>query len=280
MSEKRFFLIDGHAHLFQAFYAIPPLTTPKGEPINAVYGFTAMLRKLIRNQKPYFLAVAFDTKGPTFRHSSFKDYKANRKPMPDDLKPQVPLLERIINAYNIPTFSCYGYEADDIMGTIVKKLSKENIETILVTKDKDMEQLIDEKTKIFDLKKDVFYDIEMFQMKRGIKPAQMVEVLALTGDTSDNIPGVPGIGYKTAIKLIREWDSVEGILKNIDKINAKKTKESLAQFAEQARLSRYLATINTDVPIEFNLEQCRMNGINKEEINVLFEEFGFKSFLD
>ncbi|MGR3178535.1 MAG: 5'-3' exonuclease [Candidatus Anammoxibacter sp.] len=280
MSEVKFFLIDGHALLFQAYYAIPALTTPKGDPANAVYGFTAMLRRLIKRQKPYYLAITFDSRGPTFRHKHYSDYKANRKPMPDDLKPQLPLLERIIDAYDIPRFACVGYEADDIMGTISKELTKKNIETLIVTRDKDMEQLIDENIKMIDIKTNTVYGMEMFEIKRGVKPTQMVDILALVGDRSDNVPGVPGIGYKTATKLIKEWGSVEGVMANIDKIKSGKTKENLIQFADQAKLSKYLVTLNTEVPIAFDLEKCRMNGINEQAINNVFEEFGFKSFLN
>ena len=280
MSEVKFYLIDGHAFLFQAFYAIPSLTTPNGVPANAVFGFTAMLRRLIKKQKPYYLAITFDSRGPTFRHHYFSDYKANRKDMPDDLKPQLPLLERIIDAYDIPRFAYSGYEADDIMGTIAKELTNKNIETLIVTKDKDMEQLIDKNIKMFDTKKNIAYDMKMFEAKRGIKPSQMVDVLALVGDTSDNVPGVPGIGYITASKLIKEWGSVEGIQKNIDKIHSGRTKDNLIQYAEQANLSKYLVTLNTEVPITFDLEKCRMNGINEQEVNTIFEEFGFKSFLN
>lgn len=255
------------------------LTTPDGKPINAVYGFIAMLRRLIKKQDPYYLAIAFDSKGPTFRHSSFKDYKANRKTMPDDLQSQIPLLEKLIRAYNIPMFALQGYEADDVIGTIVKKISKENIETIIVTKDKDIEQLIDEHVKIFDEKNNVFYDAEMCEKKRGVKPSQMIEVLALAGDSSDNVPGVPGIGGKTAVKLIKEWNSVESVLANTDKISGEKVKENLVQFADQAKLSKFLVTIKTDIPIEFDLETCRMDGVNNEELNILFKEYGFNSFL-
>ncbi len=279
MSQKALFLIDGHALLFQAYYAIPPLSTPKGDPINAVYGFTSMLRKLMKSQDPDYLAITFDTKAPTFRHEYFKDYKANRKPMPDDLRPQFPLLERVIKAYNIPIYSQDGFEADDIMGTISKKLSKENIKTVLISRDKDLEQLLDDNITMFDIKSNTFYDTDAFKAKRGVEPLQMIEILALVGDSSDNIPGVPGIGPKTATKLINEWDSVDGILNNIDKISAKKTKQSLMEYGEQAKLSRYLATINIKVPIDFDLEDCRVNEISEKETQTIFKEFGFKTFL-
>ena len=279
MSQKTLFLIDGHALLFQAYYAIPPLSTPKGDPVNAVYGFTSMLRKLIKAQNPDYLAITFDTKAPTFRHEYFKDYKANRKPMPDDLRPQLPLLESVIKAYDIPVYSKDGFEADDIMGTISKRLSKENIKTVLISRDKDLEQLLDDNITMLDIKSNTFYDTKAFREKRGIEPLQMIEILALMGDSSDNIPGVPGIGPKTATKLINEWNSVDGVLNNIDKISAKKTKQSLMDYGEQAKLSRYLATIDLEVPIDFDLEVCRVNEINEKETQTIFKELGFKTFL-
>ena len=280
MSENKFFLIDGHAQLFQSFYAIPELTTPTGDPINAVYGFTLMLRKLFKNQKPQYIAIAFDTKGITFRHKSFKEYKANRKSMPDNLQTQIPLLDKVIEAYGISTFSIDGFEADDVMGTIVNKLTKQNIETILVTKDKDMEQLIGDNVKMFDVKKNSFFDLEKFNEKWGIKPLQIIEILALAGDSSDNVPGVPGIGYKTALKLVKEWECIERILENTDKIKANKTKESLIKYADQARLSKFLVTIDQNVPIEFNLEMCKMTDIDEEKTKYIFKEYGFNSFLN
>lgn len=276
--KKRFFIIDGHAQMFRAFYALPRLTTPSNQPINAVYGFTAMLRKLIREERPDYLVVTFDSKHPTFRHISYKDYKINRGPMPYELQQQIPLIERIIKAYNIPIYTCEGYEADDIIGTIVKRLSNEEIEFIIITKDKDMEQLISENVKILNPQKNILLDLELFEKERGIKPSQMIDVLALTGDQSDNIPGVPGIGYKTAIKLVKEWGSVEALISNLEKIDGNKTKERLKGFAEQIRFSKYLTTINTEVPLRIDMETCRIKDINKSELEGLFQEYGFKSF--
>ncbi len=279
MSNK-FYLIDGHAQIFQSFYAIPNLSSPDGLPINAVYGFTAMLRRLLNKQSPYYLAVAFDTKGPTFRHEQYEKYKANRKPMPEELRPQIPLIAKIVEAFNIPIYLLEGFEADDIIGTIASILSAKKIETIIVTKDKDMEQLIDPNVKLLDLKKNFILDEEALKIKRGVKASQIVDLLAMVGDTSDNVPGVPGIGPKTATKLINEWGSLEGVLGNVDKLSSKKIKENLKQFVDQARLSKELVTINKNVPIDFKLEDCLVNGINNEESNLLFEEFGFKSFIN
>ena len=278
MSEN-FFIIDGHSQLYQAYYAITGLTTPKGQPINAVYGFTRMLRKIIKEDKPCYMAIAFDTKGPTFRHIEYKEYKSHRKPTPDDLVSQIPLLYDVINAYNIPLFAIQGFEADDIIGTISKKLSKENIECTIITIDKDMDQLIDKHIKIFNPRKKEIRDTEKLRKEKGIEPGNVIDILALGGDSSDNIPGIPGIGYKTALNLIREWKSLENVISNVDKIKGKKKQENLLKYTELARLSKRLATINTKVPLDFNLEACRLTDFNNIKLNELFTNYGFKSFI-
>ncbi len=274
-----FFIIDGHSQLYRAYYAITELTTPKGQPINAVYGFTRMLRKIIKEDKPCYMAIAFDTKGPTFRHKEYKEYKSHRKPTPDDLVSQIPLLYDVVNAYNIPLFAIQGFEADDIIGTISKKLSKENIECTIITIDKDMDQLIDKHIKIFNPRKKEIRDTEKLRKEKGIEPENVIDILALGGDSSDNIPGIPGIGYKTALNLIREWKTLENVISNADKIKGKKKQENLLKYAELARLSKRLATINTKVPLDFNLEACRLTNFNNIKLNELFTNYGFKSFI-
>ncbi len=276
---ENFFIIDGHSQLYQAYYAINGLTTPSGQPINAVYGFTRMLRKIITEDKPCYLAIAFDTKGPTFRHIEYKEYKSHRKPTPDDLVSQIPLLYDVINAYNIPLYAIQGFEADDIIGTISKKLSKENIECTIITIDKDMDQLIDKHIKIFNPRKKEIRDTEKLRKEKGIEPENVIDILALGGDSSDNIPGIPGIGYKTALNLIREWKSLENVISNVDKIKGKKKQENLLKYIELARLSKRLATINTEVPLDFNLEACRLTNFNNIKLNELFTKYGFNSFI-
>ncbi|MHC4268925.1 MAG: 5'-3' exonuclease [Planctomycetota bacterium] len=278
MSEN-LFIIDGHSQLYQSYYAITGLKTPSGQPINAVFGFTRMLRKLLKEDKPCFMAIAFDSKGPTFRHLEYNEYKSNRKPTPDDLATQIPLMYDIINAYNIPLYAIQGYEADDIIGTISKKASAENIECTIITTDKDMEQLVDKYIKIFNPRKSEIKDVQKIHNEKGIEPISFIDVLALSGDSSDNIPGVPGIGMKTALNLIREWKSLENVLSNFDKIKGKKKQENLLKYADLARLSKRLATIDTDVPIDFNLETCRITNFNNTKLNELFTNYGFNSFL-
>jgi len=276
---KNFFIIDGHSQLYQAYYAISGLTTPSGQPINAVYGFTRMLRKILKEDRPSYMAIAFDSKGPTFRHKEYEKYKEHRKPTPDDLITQIPLIFDVINAYNIPLFAIQGFEADDIIGTISTKVSKENIECTIITTDKDMDQLVDKYIKIFNPRKKQIRDIDRIRKEMGIEPKSFIDVLALSGDSSDNIPGVPGIGIKTALDLIREWKTLENVLSNTDKIKGKKRQENLVQFAESARLSMRLATIDIEVPLDFSIEECRLTVFNNTKLNELFTEYGFNSFL-
>ncbi len=276
---KKFFIIDGHSQLYQAYYAISGLTTPSGKPINAVYGFTRMLRKILKEDRPYYMAIAFDSKGPTFRHKEYESYKAHRKPTPEDLVSQIPLMFDVIRAYNIPIFAIQGFEADDIIGTISKKVSMECIECTIITTDKDMDQLVDKYIKIFNPRKKQIRNIEKIRDEMGIEPKSFIDVLALSGDSSDNIPGVPGIGIKTALDLIREWKSLENVLANAEKVKGKKKQENLIKYAESARLSMRLATINTQVPLDYNLEICRLINFDNNKLNELFTEYGFNSFL-
>ncbi len=276
---KRFFIIDGHSQLYQAFYAISGLTTPAGQPINAVYGFTRALRKIIKEYNPDYMAVAFDAKGPTFRHVEYKEYKIHRKPTPDELLSQIPLMFDVIKAHNIPLYVCEGYEADDIIGTISKKVSSKNIECIIITTDKDMEQLVDEYIKILNPRKGGIIDIDWIRKEKGIEPENFIDVLALAGDSSDNIPGIPGIGIKTALNLIRDWKTLDNVLSNIDKINGKKKQENLSKYSELAILSKRLATIDTNIPMDIDIGACRLGSGNKTRLNELFADFGFKSFL-
>ncbi|MBZ0108953.1 MAG: hypothetical protein K8F52_09810 [Candidatus Scalindua rubra] len=276
---KKFFIIDGHSQLYQAYYAISGLTTPSGQPINAVYGFTRMLRKILKEDRPCYMAIAFDSNGPTFRHLEYKEYKEHRKPTPDDLVSQIPLMFDVIKAYGIPLFAIQGFEADDIIGTISKKVSMENIECTIITTDKDMDQLVDKYIKIFNPRKKQIRNIDRIRNEMGIEPKSFIDVLALSGDSSDNIPGVPGIGIKTALELIREWKSLENVLSNTDKVKGKKRQENLLKYAESARLSMRLATINTEVPLDYNLEGCRLTNVNNNKLNELFTAYGFNSFL-
>lgn len=279
MSE-RFFIIDGHSHCYQAYYAITAkLTTPDGKPVNAVYGFTRMLQKLLREQRPEYIAIVFDTKWTTHRHASYSEYKANRKSTPDELQIQIPLIYKVTRAFRIPVYAVKGYEADDIICTLVKMLSDKDVEIVIVSLDKDMEQLLNPQVKIFNIKKNLMIDQEVLLNEKAIRPEQTVDVLALSGDTSDNVPGVPGIGNKTALELIQKWGSLESVLNNIDRIPGKKRQENLRLFADQARLSQNLVKLHCDVPIRIDMDVCRFKNTEDIELKKLFRKLGFTTLL-
>ncbi|MCJ7790487.1 MAG: DNA polymerase I, partial [Candidatus Atribacteria bacterium] len=244
-SRKKFILVDGHGILYRTFYALPQLTTSYGQIVNAVYGFTMILSRLLEEEKPEYMMIVFDTPVPTFRHKEFKEYKANRKKMPDELINQIPLIKEIINNYNIPIYSKEGYEADDIIGTIAKEAEKRNCTTIIVTGDKDAFQLISPHTQVMTTIKGItevkIYDEESIRKKYGVDPGKIVDILALKGDSSDNIPGVPGIGEKTALALIKKFGSLKDILNNVDQISKKSLREKIKKYEDQILMSKRLA---------------------------------------
>src|SRR5512137_976576 len=268
------FLIDGNNYVYRAFYAIRNLSNSKGFPTNAIYGFTAMLLKLFRESKPDYIAVVFDSKS-TFRTEAFQDYKANRPAMPDALSPQFPYIKEIIQAFSIPVIEIEGMEADDIIGELAHKYSREGFKVAIVSGDKDMMQAGSEDVVMVDTMKDKTYDIAGVKEYFGVEPPQVVEVLGLMGDTSDNIPGVPGIGEKTARLLIEEYGSVEGVLANIANIKSARVRQSLEKNAELARLSRDLATFHADTGVEFDLEAARHREPNKLRLREIFKECEF-----
>jgi len=280
---KKFILIDGHALLYRAFYALPQLTTTYGQIVNAAYGFTMILIRLLEEEKPEYITIAFDTPVPTFRHKEFKEYKAHRKKMPDELISQISIIKEIIKNYNIPFFSKEGYEADDIIGTLAKEAEKRSCNTIIVTGDKDAFQLISNHTKVMATIKGItevkIYGEEDIREKFGVGPEKIVDILALKGDVSDNIPGVPGIGEKTALALIKELGSVENILNNPDKISIKSLREQIKKYEEQIRMSKKLATIVREVPIEYDFESFRVKLPNYEELWKIFNKLEFKNLL-
>jgi len=257
-------LVDGSNYLFRAFYAIRELTNSKGFPTNAIYGFTTMLIKLLRDQAPDYIAVAFDVKGPTFRHEAFEDYKATRKATPDTLVPQIPYVKEIIRGFSVPVLEQQGLEADDIIGTIARRQAAQGLEVVIVSGDKDMMQLVSSDITMVDTMKDKTYDIAAVKERFGVGPEKVVEILGLMGDASDNIPGVPGIGPKGALRLIEQFGGIEEILTHPERIHNAKTREAILANADQARLSRELAQIRTDAEISFDLESCRRREPDRE----------------
>jgi DNA polymerase-1 len=272
-------LVDGSNYLFRAFYAIRELTNSKGFPTNAIYGFTTMLLKLLRDQEPDYIAVAFDLKGPTFRHEAFAGYKATRRAIPETLVPQIPFVKEIIRGFSIPVIERQGIEADDILGTIARAQAAAGLDVVLVSGDKDLMQLVSDGILMTDTMKEKTYDAAAVKERFGVPPEQVAEILALTGDTSDNIPGVPGIGPKGAQRLIEQFGSLEAILAHPEKIHNARIREAILKNVDQARLSLELTRIRTDEPIDFDLSACRRGEPDREKLLALFREFEFSSLL-
>ncbi|MEE2775193.1 MAG: DNA polymerase I [Acidobacteriota bacterium] len=273
--ENRLYLIDGYNVIFRAFYALPPLSTSKGEPTNAVLGFVNMLRKLLREQDPSLVGVAWDVSSKTFRKEKFEDYKANRRPMPDDLRAQLPWIRRSLDAFRIPILEMERYEADDVLGTLAAKASAEGYDVVLVSADKDLMQLVGERTFMLHTTRDKLYDAALVEEDFGVPPEQVVEVLALMGDAVDNVPGVPGIGEKGAKKLIREHGSVEALIEIASELKFKKHREGLTEHADEARLSKELVTIKTDLDVDFDPKQLLYEPPDASALAELYRELEF-----
>jgi len=263
----------------RAFHALPLLSNRGGVFTNAVLGFTTMLFKLLKNEKPDYIAVAFD-KGRTFRHDEYEKYKAHRKPVPDELRHQFVLVKDILSALNIKIFEYEGYEADDILGTLAKKAEEEGLEPIIVTGDSDALQLVSPSTKVMLTRKGISqietFDIEKIKEKYNLEPKQLVDVKALMGDASDNIPGVPGIGEKTALKLIREFKDIDNLLKNLAKLPSKKLMKNIKEHQEQLLMSRMLAEIRTDLELEGDILECRTARPDYDRLLKIFDELDFR----
>lgn len=275
------YLIDGTAQVYKAFYAIQSLSTSKGFPTNAIFGFIRMLIKLIQDESPQYLGVSFDLAAPTFRHELFEAYKAHRPDTPDELIQQVPKIKAFLKAMNIPIYEMEGYEADDVLATLAKKAEQQGMKTVIVSSDKDLLQLVSENIVTLSerMGHKVVYTPEKVKEKYGITPAQMQDFLGLVGDSSDNIPGIQGIGPKTASKLLEEFGSVENVLEHLDAVKSPKLQESLKQGKETALQSKFLATVKTDVPIELNLEELRYVTPNYQELKAYFHDLEFYSFI-
>jgi DNA polymerase I len=274
-----FFLIDGSSYFYRAFYALPPLSTPQGLPTNAIYGFTNMLLKVVREKRPDYLAVAFDSAAPTHRHLEYEAYKAQRPPMPDSLSIQIPYIHKVVEAMNIPVLQAEGLEADDLIGTLAKKAEEDGLEVTLVTGDKDMFQLVSPHTKIYDTMKEKVFRVEEVKARFGVDPSRMIDIMGLMGDASDNIPGVPGIGEKTAVKLIAEFGDLDRLLSRLDQVKQPKLRENLKKFSEQALLSRRLATIRKDCPVDSRSSVYRFREPDLSRLIPLFKELGFESLV-
>lgn len=274
--DKTIYLIDGSAYIYRAYHAIRGLSNSKGLPTNAVLGFTKMLLKLIEDRNPEYVGMFFDVKGPTFRHEMFDAYKANRPPMPEDLSIQIPYIKDITKGFNIPVVEMSGYEADDLIGTLARKAEDAGFSVIMVTGDKDFMQLVTDKSIIWDPMKEKTIDSDFIKDTYGLEPRQMVDVMGLSGDSADNIPGVPGMGPKTSLALIKTFGSMERLYEQVDTIKKKKQHENLVRHKEQALLSRELVKINDSVPLSFTPEDFKYKAPDSAVLSGLFKKLEFR----
>ena len=278
MEKETLYLLDGSSYIYRAYFAIRHLSSPKGFPTNALYGFTQMLLKVMKDRTPDHVAVIFDAGKHTFRNELFPAYKATRSAMPDDLVPQLEPIKQMVRAFNIPALELAGFEADDIIGTIAKKCEAQGMACVVVTGDKDLMQIVTENVTLLDTMKEKSYGIEDVREKFGVGPERVVDVLALWGDASDNIPGVPGIGEVTAKKLLQEFGSLDELLARAGEVKGK-TGERLAEFADQARLCRTLATIDCAVPIDYSFQDFAVSPPDNRRLAALFREYGFTTLM-
>ncbi len=273
------YLIDGSAYIYRAYHAVAPLTNSEGMPTHAVFGFLNILKRMLKDKKPQYLAVAFDMRGPVFRHEMYADYKANRPPMPDDLAVQIPYIKELVHAMNIPCFETQGIEADDIIASSAKLLEEQGYNVVVVSGDKDLLQLVNERTVMWDPMKNKVMDIAAVEEKYNVKPTQLLDCYALMGDSSDNVPGVPGIGPKTAEKLINQHQSLEGVYEALDGMKKSKMKERLAENKDEAYLSRDLIRLKYDADVPADLAAYAFKEGDTGKLQDLFTRLGFKSMV-
>ena len=270
-------VIDSHSLIHQVFHALPEMTSPKGEPVGAVFGFTRDLLFLLEEKKPDYLFCAFDLPGKTFRHAMYDQYKIQRAEMPDDLAPQIPAIRRVIAAMGIPALSCEAFEADDVLATVARLTDELGGECFLVTGDKDCRQLITDRVSVFNIRKNEVYRREMLLAEWGISPEQVVDFQALVGDSVDNVPGVPLIGPKFARQLLEQFGTLEAVLDHAGEVAGAKRKENLLKFRDQALLSRDLVRLDSHVPITIDWNAARPGRIDLDAALALFRDFGFRS---
>jgi DNA polymerase-1 len=278
--KKIVFLMDGSSYIHRAYHAIRNLANSKGFPTNASFGFTKMVLKLLKDKEPEYLAIVFDARGPTFRHKIYPDYKANRPPMPDDMSAQIPVIKSIVKKLNIKMIEKEGYEADDIIGTLARASEERGFLVVMVTGDKDFRQLVTPNVSMWDTMKDMVTDHEFLKRIYGFEPAKFIDVMGLSGDSTDNIPGVPGVGEKTAVELVREFGSFEAVFDNVEEIKKRKLKENLQQFRDKAVLSKKLVTIDRFVPVDDNIDHLKVGEPLSEELADIFREQEFKGLWD
>lgn len=277
-SNTPFVLVDGSSYLFRAYHAMPDMSNSKREPTGTIYGVINMMRRLLKDYNPEYLAVVFDAKGKTFRNDMYKEYKANRPPMPDDLRQQIEPIHEIIKAMGLPLVCVSGVEADDVIGTLSEQATALGIDTLISTGDKDMAQLVNKHVSLVNTMTDVNMDVEGVKEKFGVAPERIIDYLALIGDTADNVPGVPKVGPKTAVKWLGLYDSLDGVMKNAEEIKGK-VGENLRNFMAELPLSRDLVTIKCDVELDDNPETLKRQKPDNNALSELFSHFEFKTWL-
>jgi DNA polymerase-1 len=273
------YLIDGSSYIYRAFHAIRGLTNSKGFPTNAIYGFTNMLLKVLRDKKPDAMAIAFDSPVPTKRHKLYEEYKAQRPETPDELVIQIPYIKKIVSFFNIATFEIPGFEADDVICTIARRLAALGIEVFIISSDKDMMQVIGNGIKIYDPLKGIIIDEKYVKDRFGVSPERLPDVMALVGDSIDNIPGVKGIGEKIAKEMLSKFSSLDNLIENADKIENERIRRLITENVENIKLSRTLATIDTNLAIEINIEDMKVKEPDWSELLKIFAQFEFKSLI-
>ena len=283
--QPRLFLIDGSAYIFRAFYAIPAAKNSGGLPVNAVFGFTNLLLKLLKRHRPEYAVVALDAGRKTFRNQIFPGYKANRPTLPDSLLAQIPYFRRMLQGLNLALLEASGYEADDIIATLCDRLCQEQCRLVVVSSDKDLMQLVTDRISLLDSASERWIGVAEVERKFGVTPEKVVQVIGLMGDPVDNIPGVEGIGEKTAIALIRQFDTLENLFNRLDEVErvtlrgAARLRKMLEGGKEAAFLSRELATVKRDIPIAAGLQELKFTGFNHEKLRSLFVELEFTNLI-
>lgn len=274
------YLVDSFSLIFQVFHAIPPMTGPAGQPTNAVFGFSRDLVALLRDHRPGWLICAWDSSGPSERLVIYPEYKANRTEMPEDLRPQIALVREVIEAFRIPLIEFPGWEADDVIATLTREAVEHGRDVRIVTSDKDARQLLGPQVKLYNFRKNSYLDESGLLDDWGIRPDQVVDFQSLVGDAVDNVPGIPLIGPKKAAQLLKDWQTLEDVLANAEHAPGAKLRENLKQFADQARMSRELVRLRTDLPLVFDWEASRCTQPDVHHLQEVFRRLGFRKLVD
>ena len=282
--DKKLVLIDGNSIAYRAFFALPLLNNDKGVHTNSVYGFTMMLNRILEEEKPTHILVAFDAGKTTFRHASFKEYKGGRQKTPPELSEQFPFIRELLDCFQIKRYELENYEADDIIGTLSLQAEKDGFEVKVISGDKDLTQLSSPSTTVSITKKGITeieeYTPKHIHEKYGLSPLQIIDLKGLMGDASDNIPGIPGVGEKTALKLLHQFETVENLLQSIDEVSGQKLKEKIEEHKDLALLSKELATITREAPLEVSVNETEYTGMDQDRVISFYKELGFSTLLD